>query len=210
MLYKDAILEWRSKYAINGILLYVVSTVFVCYQAFKTLDTVTWNVLFWIILLFASINAISKSFVQESPARQLYYYSIVSARSVILSKILYNALLMIILSGLALTVYSVIFGNPLADTPLYIVAVVLGSLSFATVFTMVAGISAKAGHNTTLMSVLSFPIVIPLLIVLIELSSNAMAGTPRGESIPEILVLIAINVIAVAVSLLLFPYLWRE
>lgn len=210
LLYKDAILEWRSKYAINGILLYVVSTVFVCYQAFKTLDTVTWNVLFWIILLFASINAISKSFVQESPARQLYYYSIVSARSVILSKILYNALLMIVLSGLALTVYSVIFGNPLADTPLYIVAVVLGSLSFATVFTMVAGISAKAGHNTTLMSVLSFPIVIPLLIVLIELSSNAMAGTPRGESIPEILVLIAINVIAVAVSLLLFPYLWRE
>src|SRR5690606_37943804 len=196
LLYKDAILEWRSKYAINGILLYVVSTVFVCYQAFQTLDTVTWNVLFWIILLFASINAISKSFVQESPARQLDYYSIVSARSVILSKILYNALLMIVLSGLALTARSVIFGNPLADTPLYIVAVVLGSLSVATVFTMVAGISAKAGHNTTLMSVLSFPIVIPLLIALIELSSNAMAGTPRGESIPEILVLIAINVIA--------------
>ena len=80
LLYKDAILEWRSKYAINGILLYVVSTVFVCYQAFRTLDTTTWNVLFWIILLFASINAISKSFIQESPARQLYYYSIVGAQ----------------------------------------------------------------------------------------------------------------------------------
>jgi heme exporter protein B len=77
LILKDIILEWRSKYAINGILLYVVSTVFVCYQAFKSVDTATWNALFWIIMLFASINAINKSFVQENPNRQLYYYSLV-------------------------------------------------------------------------------------------------------------------------------------
>jgi heme exporter protein B len=210
LLHKDALLEWRSKYAINGILLYVVSTVFVCYQAFQSLDSTTWNVLFWIILLFASINAISKSFVQESPARQLYYYSLVDAKAVILSKIIYNTVLMVALAFLALTVYSVIFGNPLADPVLYALSVFLGSVSFATVFTMVAGISAKAGHNTTLMSVLSFPVIIPLLIVLIELSSNAMEGAPRSESFRQISVLTAINIIAVSISLLLFPYLWRE
>src|SRR5690606_40624072 len=92
LIHKEIILEWRSKYAINGILLYVVSTIFVCYQAFQSIDPTTWNVLFWIILLFASINAISKSFVQEGAARQLYYYSMVSAKAVILSKILYNSL----------------------------------------------------------------------------------------------------------------------
>lgn len=210
LLHKDALLEWRSKYAINGILLYVVSTVFVCYQAFQSLDSTTWNVLFWIILLFASINAISKSFVQESPARQLYYYSLVNAKAVILSKIIYNTVLMVGLAFLALTVYSVIFGNPLADPALYALSVFLGSVSFATVFTMVAGISAKAGHNTTLMSVLSFPVIIPLLIVLIELSSNAMEGAPRSDSFRQISVLTAINIIAVSISLLLFPYLWRE
>lgn len=210
LLYKDVILEWRSKYAINGILLYVVSTIFVCYQAFRSIEPTTWNVLFWIILLFASINAISKSFVQESPARQIYYYSLVSSKAVILSKIIYNILLMVVLSALALTVYSVIFGQPTADPLLYWIAVLLGSISFATVFTMVAGISSKTGQNTTLMSVLSFPIVIPLLIVLIELSGNAIAGLPRAESYPELLVLVAINIITVAVSLLLFPYLWKE
>lgn len=210
LLRKDTILEWRSKYAINGILLYVVSTIFVCYQAFRSIEPTTWNVLFWIILLFASINAMSKSFIQEGPARQLYYYSIVSARAVIISKILYNSILMLLLTALAITVYSVIFGNPLADPFLYLLAVALGSISFASVFTMVSGISAKAGHNTTLMSVLSFPIVIPLLMILIELSNHAMQGQPRVDSIPEILVLLAINIIAVAISLLLFPYLWRE
>jgi len=210
LLYKDLVLEWRSKYAINGILLYVVSTIFVCYQAFRSIEPTTWNVLFWIILLFASINAISKSFIQESPARQLYYYTMVSAKAVILSKMIYNSLLMTVLAGLALIVYTVIFGNPLADPFLYLIAVLLGAISFAAVFTMVSGISAKAGHNTTLMSVLSFPIIIPLLIILIELSGNAMNGSPRSESYPELIVLLAINIISVAISLLLFPYLWRE
>lgn len=209
-MYKDATLEWRSKFAINGILLYVVSTIFVCYQAFRSLDPTTWNVLFWIILLFASINAMSRSFVQEPESRQLYYYTLVRPQAVILSKIIYNILLMVALSLIAYLFYNLIFQNPLADPLLYFIAIFLGSISFATVFTMISGISAKAGNNTTLMAVLSFPVIIPLLIVLTTLSNQAMMGAERSESLPELGVLIAINVITIAVSLLLFPYLWRD
>lgn len=207
---KEILLEWRFKYAINGILLYVVSTVFVCYQAFKSVDPATWNALFWIILLFASVNAINKSFVQESPNRQLYYYTVASARAVILSKIVYNMLVMLLLSALAYLVYSVIFQNPLGDPALYFVVVILGSIGFAGVFTMVSGISAKAGNNSTLMAILSFPIVIPLLLVLIKVSKNAMDGLDRSVSLDELIVLMAINIITVAISLVLFPYLWRD
>ncbi|WDF68227.1 heme exporter protein CcmB [Sphingobacterium oryzagri] len=210
LVYKDIVLEWRSKYAINGILLYVVSTVFVCYQAFKSVDTLVWNALFWIILLFASVNAISRSFVQESVNRQLYYYTLVSPKAVILSKIVYNTLLMVLLSAIAYLAYSVTFKNTVGDPLLYTVAVLLGSVSFASVFTMVSGISAKAGNNSTLMAVLSFPVVIPLLIVLIKLSQNALTGLDRAISSGEILVLLAINVITITISLLLFPYLWRD
>ncbi|MGK6351768.1 heme exporter protein CcmB [Parapedobacter sp. DT-150] len=207
---KDMILEWRSKYAINGILLYVVSTVFVCYQAFKSVDPITWNALFWIIMLFASVNAINKSFVQESRGRQLYYYTIASAKAIILSKIIYNMFVMLLLSAIAYLFYSIIFQNPLGDPALYLMAVILGSIGFASVFTMVSGISAKAGNNSTLMAVLSFPIIIPLLLVLIKVSKNAMDGLERSVSYDELAVLAAINVISIAISLLLFPYLWRD
>ena len=210
LIYKDATLEWRSKFAINGLLLYVVSTIFVCYQAFRSLDPTTWNVLFWIILLFASVNAMSRSFVQEPATRQLYYYTIVSPQAVILSKIIYNVALMVLLSIIAFLFYNLIFQNPLADPALYLTAILLGSISFATVFTMVSGISAKAGNNSTLMAVLSFPVIIPLLIVLTTLSNQAMIGTDRSQSIPELVVLVAINIITVSVSLLLFPYLWKD
>src|SRR5690606_2435513 len=201
---------WRSKYAINGILLYVVSTVFVCYQAFKSVDPTTWNALFWIILLFASVNAINKSFVQESHGRQLYYYTIVSASAVILSKIIYNMLIMLLLSAIAYLVYSIIFRNPLGDPGLYLAAVALGAIGFAAVFTMVAAISAKAGNSSTLMAILSFPVIIPLLLVLVRVSKNAMEGLERSASYDELIALGAINIITISISLLLFPYLWRD
>lgn len=210
LLRKEITLEWRSKYALNSILLYVVSTVFVCYQAFKSVHPIIWNALFWIILLFASISAISKSFTQESKGRQLYYYTLVSAKAIILSKIIYNVLLMLLLAAVAFFAYSTIFKNELGDPVLYFVTILLGSLSFATVLTMVSGISAKAGNNGTLMAILSFPVLIPLIIILIKLSKNAMDGLDRSVSYDEIGVLLAINLIVITASLLLFPYIWRD
>lgn len=207
---KDIMLEWRSKAAINSILLYVVSTVFVCYQAFKSVDTLVWNALFWIILLFASITAISRGFTQETQHRYLYYYSLVNPKALVFSKIVYNAILMTIISGTAFVVYGTIFKSPIEDLLLYFTAVMLGAISFSSVFTMVSGISAKTGSNSTIMAILSFPVIIPLLIVLIKLSLHAIQGVERAASTSELFVLIAINVITIAISLLLFPYLWRD
>lgn len=210
LLHKEIVLEWRSRYALNGILLYVVSTIFVCYLSFRGVQAVTWNALFWIIMLFASINAVTKSFVQESRGRQLYFYTIASAQAIILTKIIYNVFLLLLLAVLALFFYGIVFTNPVGDPALYLLAVVLGSISFASVFTLISSIASKASNSSALMAILSFPVIIPLLIVLIKLSKNAMDGLDRASSYNEIGVLLAINLIVITVSLLLFPYLWRD
>lgn len=210
LLKKEILLEWRSKYALNGILLYVVSTVFVCYLSFKTTPPLVWNALFWVILLFAAINAIAKSFMQESRGRLLYYYQVASPQAIIISKIIYNILLMILMATIALLFYSLVFQNPIVDVLLYFFTVLIGAISFSTVFTMISAIASKAGNNGTLMAILSFPVIIPLLILIIKLSKNAMDGLDRSVSLDEIAVLAAINLIVIAISLLLFPYLWRD
>ena len=188
---KELILEWRSRYALNGIVLYVVSTIFVCYLSFKGgIQGPTWNVLFWIILFFASINALVKSFVQEPAGRHLYLYTLASPQAIILSKIIYNCLLMLLLSIIALFFYQVVFSNQVQDLLFYFLAVLLGSIS--------------------LMAVLSFPVIIPLLILLIKFSKNAMDGLDRSVSYDEIVILLSLNVLVIASSLVLFPYLWRD
>lgn len=218
LLKKEILLEWRSKYAFNGVLLYVVSTVFVCYISFRLTPgfegsagyPIVWNVLFWIIMLFASVNAIAKSFLQESKGRLLYYYSIASPQAIILSKTIYNILLMSLLSVLALLVYILFFNNTIGDPLFYFLSVILGSISFSTIFTMISAIASKAGNNGTLMAILSFPVVIPVILVLVRLSKSAMDGLDRSASYGNMGVLFAINAIVIATSLLLFPYLWKD
>lgn len=218
LLKKEIILEWRSKYAFNGVLLYIASTVFVCYIAFNLTPNfksssgypLVWNVLFWIIILFAAVNAIAKSFLQESKSRLLYYYTIASPQAILLSKTIYNALLMSLLSFLALLVYMVFFTNTIGDTLWYFLAVLAGGITFSTVFTMVSAIAAKAGNNGTLMAVLSFPVILPVIMLLVKISKSAMDGIDRSLTYGNFGVLAAINVIVIAISLILFPYLWRD
>jgi len=220
LLKKEILLEWRSKYAFNGVLLYIVSTVFICYISFHLTPgfsskdykgyKIVWNVLFWIIILFASVNAIAKSFMQESKARLLYYYSIASPQAIILSKTLYNVALMMLLSTLALLIYLLFFENTLGDPLFYFIAVLLGSVSFSTVFTMISAIASKAGNNGTLMAILSFPVIIPIILILIRLSKRAMDGIDRSFSYSDMGALAAINAIVITTALILFPYLWRD
>lgn len=207
---REVMQEWRNRYALNGILLYVVATVFICYLSFRKVEPVVWNAVFWIIMVFASINAVAKSFMTESPGRQLYFYTLASAQAVILAKIIYNAALMVLLGLTCLLFYNIVFDNPVQDMGLYLLGVLLGSISFATSLTMVSGIASRAGNNFSLMAILSFPVVIPVVLLLIRLSENAMAGAGLSGGADELIALLAVNAIVITVSLLLFPYLWKE
>ncbi|UII22637.1 heme exporter protein CcmB [Fulvivirga ligni] len=211
---KELLLEWRQRYAINGILLYLVSTIFICYLSFNVktnqLDPITWNTLFWIIILFTSISAIAKSFIQEKQERYLYYYWILKPQTLILARVIYNGILMMILGLAGFIIYSIILGNPVQDLLLFIVNLVLASISFSTALTMISAIASKANNNQTLMAILGFPVILPMLLMIIKISKNAMDGLPRDSSYSEILTLFAINLIVGAVSYLLFPYIWRS
>ncbi len=207
---KEIKLEMRNKYALSGILLYVVSTIFVSYLSFKSIVTPSvWNALFWIILLFASINAVAKSFMNETKGKLLYLYTLASPQAVILSKIIYNSLLLTVLSALCLLVYSIFVGNLIQDYPLFLLTLLLGSFGFSSLLTMVSAIASKSNNNFTLMAILSFPIMMPLLMVLIKLSKNAIDGLEHWD-LNYLLVLVFINVIIIALSFVLFRYLWRE
>lgn len=208
---KEILLDWRSKYAMGGILLYVVATVFVCFLSFrKVLDVPTWNALFWIIVLFASVNAVAKSFIQESRGKQIYYYQLTSARAIILAKITYNALLVCLLSILSYGVYSIMVGNPVQDNMQFSVALLAGSIGFSSVLTLVSAIASKANNSVTLMSVLSFPVILPLLIILIKLTKNAIDGLNWSVSFPYLVSIISLDVIVIVLAYLLFPYLWKD
>ena len=211
---KEILIELRMQYALSGMLLYLLSSVFVGYITFSLgrapINPATWNVLFWIIMLFVATNSIAKSFIQESKERLLYYYTIANPLSIIISKLIFNCLLMFFLVTVGFIVYILLLGNPVADMGFFLISLFLSSIGFSVTFTMISSIASKASNSGTLMAILGFPVIIPLLLLLIKISRNAIDGLDRTTSYDEITTIVAIIIIAISTSILLFPYLWRS
>ena len=109
---KDVLLEVRQQHSFYGVLLYVVSTIFVLFLAMGSPEPDVWNGLFWMIQLFVCINAVAKSFLQESRGRMLCFYSIAGPRDFVLAKLLFNSILMLVMSLMSLVLFLVLMGNP--------------------------------------------------------------------------------------------------
>jgi heme exporter protein B len=210
LLWRDWILEWRTRYALSGIVLYVLATIVLVYSALIDIQPKIWNAIFWVIILFAAISAIVKSFVQESQSRQLYYYNLVHPLALLLAKIIYNTTLLFVLSLLSWAALSLLTGNPVKETGLFVLAIFLGSMGLSIAFTFVSAISAKAQNSATLMAILGFPVIIPILLTLVKIGANALRLIQDTSISSDILILVAINLILLSVAILLYPFLWRD
>jgi len=208
---KEIVSEWRQKYAFSGLLLYVIATVYICYLSFKqVIDPATWNALLWIILLFAAVNAVAKGFLQESRGLQLYQYVLLDPLVVIVSRIIYHAGLLFVLAVIAFLFYALFIGNLVQDLPMYLTGMILGVTGLSSLLTLISAIASRAGGNAAMVSILGFPVLIPLLITVIKFTKNAVDGIDWSVNLQYLFVLFALNIIMVILACLLFPYLWRE
>lgn len=206
---KDLLLEVRQQYSFYGILLYIGATIFVLYMAINEPEAKVWNGLFWVIQLFICINAVAKSFLQESRGRMLYFYSIASPRDFVLAKLMFNSLLMLAMSMLSLLLFSLFLGSPINKVGPFVGLVLLGGWSLSLVFTFLAAIAAKAQQNAAIMAVLGFPIILPQLLLLMRLSNAAFAPL---LTIPlnTVLLLVALDIMVILLAVILFPFLWKD
>ncbi|MFZ9301492.1 MAG: heme exporter protein CcmB [Chitinophagaceae bacterium] len=208
---KDWMLEMRQQYAFYGVMLYVASTIFVLYLAIGESAYETWNALFWITQLFVCLNAVAKSFLQESRARMLYFYTISHPIEYMLSKIMYSVVLMMILNTVTLFLYIAFMGNPTEYLLQYIGISYLGGFGLSIIFTMLAAIASKAMQQASLMAILGFPVIIPQLLLLIRLSKSAFAETFREGVVTQVtLLLLALDLGIIILSVILFPFLWKD
>lgn len=195
-------------------MLYLFSTAFICYLTFSLrqnqITPLVWSALFWITILFTVINSVAKSFIGEKKGREIYLYSIAAPESIILSKIIYNAALTTLLAFTGFLVFIVLLKNPVIDLMYFLLILFLGSIGFASSLTLLSGIAAKANNSQILMTVLSFPVVISVLLITVKVTKNCIDGLDRSISTNDVITLVAINCLVTAASYLLFPYIWRS
>lgn len=208
---RELLNETRQQYAVFGIILFVVSTIFIARFSFKAVKEIpTWNALFWIIMLFAAVTGIARSFAQESRGKLLYLYTVADPRALLVAKMIYNKILLVALGLAGIAIYGFLIGFPVQNVGLYILAVVLGCSALASGFTMISAIASKGGNNFALMAILGFPVLLPVLMAGIRLSKFAADGLTGDGAWQYAGLLIALNVAVSALAYLLFPYLWRD
>lgn len=207
---KDILLEMRQQYTIYGILLYVASTTFVIYLSMGHPEDQVWNGLFWITQLFICINAVAKSFLQESRGRMLYFYSIAGAKDFIISKLAFNLLLMLVMSCISLALFTLLLGNPLNKLLTFIGITLLGGASFSLVFTFLAAIAARAQQSAALMAILGFPIIIPQILLLMKISVPSFSDVLMEGWLQLVYSLIGLDILIITLAIILFPFLWKD
>ncbi|HRP33089.1 MAG TPA: heme exporter protein CcmB [Agriterribacter sp.] len=211
LLKKDLLLELRQQYTFYGILLYVASSIFVLYLAIEQPESTVWNGLFWIIQLFICVNAVAKSFLQETKGRMLYFYAIAGAQQFIVAKLLYNTFIMLLMSLISLFLFQVLLGNPLIHFWQFTGIVCIGSASLSLVFTMLAAIAAKAQQQASLMAIMGFPIIIPQLLLLMRISKAGLGEVFQAGALSDMIwLLCGLDVLVMVMAVILFPFLWKD
>lgn len=207
---KDAKTEYRNKYIFGSILLFVVVSSYIIYKSFQSLSVMSWNVLFWIIFLFAALNALVRSFSQEQKNQFLYYYQLVDPSELIVSKLIYNIITLCLVAFALFVSMSLFTINPVVDKPLFVLTIVLASVGVSVCFTFVAAILSVANNQSSLMAVLALPLVIPILLLLIKISANALGIVEDSSVSTDLWLLLGIDFVLFGMALLIYPVLWRS
>jgi len=207
---KDFLLEWRQKHTLFGVMLYVGCTVFVLYMMAGQPERRIWNALFWVAQLFVTVNTVAKSFLQERETRMRYYFTLVKPAQYILGKMVYSLVLMAVMMLISLLLFQLLLGNPIQQPWVFAGVALLGTSSLTLLFTFLSAIAAQARQNAALMAILGFPIAIPLLMILSQLSLGTVSDVVQEGMGQLAWVLAGMDALIIALAVILFPFLWKE
>jgi heme exporter protein B len=212
---KDVHSELRTRYALNALLMFVVTAVATILFALRS-DQPTSSVLsglYWVVVFFTAMSGLSRTFVSEEERGTTMTLQLVASPSTVyFAKLLFNTVLTFSMTIAVTILYMAVFSNTFVIKTFSIFAgtVVLGSLGFASASTIIAAIVAKANTRGTLYPVLSFPILIVLLMTVMNATTKALDGEEFYSALPDFQILLGYFLAMTGGSYLLFEYVWKD
>jgi heme exporter protein B len=128
----------------------------------------------------------------------------------LISKLITNFILMLMFTVFALVIFIIIHGALIDDIFSYLLVAILTGTGVASVFTISSSIAAKTDHPGMLLPVLTFPLVVPLLLIGVNASKKASDGLGFVTIVPESLILILMNLLIMILGIILVKYIWKE
>ena len=210
---KDLQSEFRTRYSLNAIFMFALVTLTVISFSvgqFSLAGKVKASLL-WIIIFFSSMAGLAQIFVKEEESNTSNALKLVANPNVIfLGKFLFNLLLLFLLEIIIVPLFVILLDLRISNIAVFLTVLTLASFGLACATTIIAAVVAKANVKGALFAVLSFPILLPLLIVAISGTQLALSGGSWFVAWNEYVVLFSYAVVMLTLSILLFDFVWEE
>ena len=210
---KDLRLELRSRYALNAILMFGVTTLAVVSFSLGQagLPPKLLAALFWIIMFFSAMSGLAHVFIREEESGTALVLKLrAEPDAVYWGKLIFNFTLLSIMTVIITPMFFIFTDAPTGNIGGFMVVLVLGVIGLCGATTIIAAIIAKVAVKGALFAVLSFPVLVVLLLLLVGASTKALDGRALTDIFTEIQGLVAYCVVMITASILLFKFVWLE
>ncbi len=211
---KDFRSELRTRYALNALIMFVITTLAIILFAVAN-ETPSIEIsagILWIVIFFSAMSGMARTFVSEEERGTVMTLHLIAKPSTIFfGKLLFNLILLFLMNIFTVVLYIILIPSFIVqNASIFILTVVLGTIGLSAASTIIAAIIAKSNTKGTLYPVLSFPILLPLLMIVIKSTKSALEGVEFAKAMGDFQVMIAYFVVITAVSYLLFDYVWKD
>ncbi|MCK4857314.1 MAG: heme exporter protein CcmB [candidate division Zixibacteria bacterium] len=210
---KDMRLELRSRYALNAILMFAITTLAVVSFSLgqSGLSPKLLSALFWIVIFFSAMSGLAHVFIrEEETGTALALRLMADPDPVYIGKLAFNFSLLTTMAVVVTPLFFIFTDAPAEHIISFLPVLALGVIGFSGATTLVAAIISRASVKGALFAVLSFPILMPLLIALVAATEKVFGGSGLGEALAELQFLLAYAVVMITASLLLFKFVWQD
>lgn len=210
---KDLRTEFRSRYVINTVLAFVGAAMLLILFSLRAaqLSPTPQSGIVWIVILFAALTSLSRSFVMEADRLTFDLLRLHGrASEVFLGKLAFNFFFALFVNAATFTLYIFLLDIPVADFVALILTVVLGTAGLSGVATMLAAIVSQADRRGAIFSVLSIPLFFPLLLILVRTTEAALFEGANASYMNDMLALVGYAGVTITAGILLFDYIWEE
>ena len=210
---KDLRIEFRTRFALNMVLAFVVASLLLILFTLKAqdLEPQPKSGLVWIIILFAALSALGRSFIAETDRQTYDLLRIYSQGTVVyLGKLFYNTAFTLLINTVTFVLYLFLMNMRIVSFPAFFVMLILGTLGLSSVATMTAAIVSQADRKGAVMSVLSIPLFVPLFMLLSQFTKAAFIDRTLFGLNSELMALIGFVGVTITAGIMLFDFNWED
>jgi heme exporter protein B len=212
---KDVAAELRTREMLSSMFVFSLLVILIFNFAFdlraENQKTLAPGVL-WVAIAFAGMLGLSRSFIMEKDRGSMegLLLTPVDRSAIYLGKMLGNLLFIGIVEIIILPIFIVLFNLSAADLPLLLGVVILGTIGFAGVGTLFSAMAVHTRAREVLLPILLFPVVIPVMLASVKLTGAILDGIPFADVQNWFSLLVAFDLIFMALSVILFDYVMEE